>query len=76
MYIHTGIHTSYYSLVGESKPEYNSLLTDLKSVGWQVNDNTVEIGSIGHFTQDTLDAVIRSFTLCVLYMYVYNIIHQ
>ena len=34
----------------QTKLEYNCLLTDLTSVDWQVNYNTVEIGSLGHFT--------------------------
>ena len=40
-----------------NKPEYSNLVTDFESLGWKVNYNTVEIGSLGHFTQDTVEAV-------------------
>ena len=42
----------------QNKPEYSNLVTDFESLGWKVNYNTVEIGSLGHFTQDTVEAVI------------------
>ena len=45
----------------QSKPEYNCVVTDLVSVGWQVNYNTIKIDSLGHFAQDTLDAVITFY---------------
>ena len=41
----------------QNKPEYSNLATDLESLGWKVNYNEVEIGSLGHFTQDTVEAV-------------------
>ena len=32
-------------------------LQHIESLGWKVNYNTVETGSLGHFTQDTVEAV-------------------
>ena len=41
----------------QNKTEYSNFVRDFESLGWKVNYNTVEIGSLGHFTQDTVEAV-------------------
>ena len=41
----------------QNKPEYSNPATYLESSGWKVNYNAVEIDSLGHFTQDTVEAV-------------------
>ena len=38
----------------QNKTEYSNFVRDFESLGWKVNYNTVEIGSPGYFTQDTV----------------------
>ena len=38
----------------QDKIEYNSLVEDISSKGWSVVYDTVEIGSLGHFSKDTI----------------------
>ena len=42
----------------QNKQEYGSLLTDIEVKGWNVTYDTIEIGSLGHFTKFTSEALI------------------
>ena len=46
----------------QNKPEYSNFVTDFESLGWKVNYNRVEIDSLGHFTQDTVEAVMDTLS--------------
>ena len=41
----------------QNKSEYNSLVEDIRTRAWSVNYDTIEIGSLGHFTKATIKAV-------------------
>ena len=41
----------------QNKIEYISLIEDIRLNAWTVTYDTVEIGSLGHFTKDTIHAV-------------------
>ena len=44
----------------QNKPEYGSLINDLEATGLSVMYDTIEIGSLGHFTSATTEAIIQS----------------
>ena len=41
----------------QNKPEYGTLLTDLETRGWNVSYDTIEIGSLGHFTKPSIETI-------------------
>ena len=47
----------------QNKTEYCILLSDLEDKGWTVSYDTIEIGSLGHFTNCTSEAIVRTLPL-------------
>ena len=41
----------------QNKSEYLSLFEDISGRGWSVTYDTIEIGSLGHYQKDTIDAI-------------------
>jgi len=47
----------------QNKTEYCILLSDLEDKGWTVSYDTIEIGSLGHFTNSTSEAIVLTLPL-------------
>ena len=41
----------------QEKQEYISLVTDISTNGWSVTYDTIEIGSLGHYSRDSFKAI-------------------
>ncbi len=41
----------------QSKSEYLSLFEDIENSGWSVTYDTIEIGSLSHYQQETINAI-------------------
>ena len=44
----------------QNKSEYLSLFEDIENSGWSVTYDTIEIGSLGHYQQETINAIIQA----------------